>query len=103
MPRARPTVSLLFSRGGRFGMRTLAISAAERRYVIASRMKATSVPKYPVTTPPIAAPIVSIADQVTEEIAFAATSSRSETIEGMIAVLAGSKKVESASCTTVRT
>ena len=79
----------------------IAISAAESRYVSASRMKATSVPNHPVTTPPIAAPSVSIADQVTEEIAFAATSSRSETIEGITAVLAGSKNVESASCSTV--
>ena len=43
----------------------------------------------------MAAPIVSIADHVTDEIAFAATSSRSSTTEGIAAVLAGSKNVES--------
>ena len=52
------------------------------------------MPNQPVTTPPIAAPSVSITDQVTEEMAFAETSSRSETIEGITAVFAGSKKVD---------
>jgi hypothetical protein len=53
--------------------------------------------------PPIAAPIVSIADQGTEEIAFAATSSRSSTMDGMAAVFAGSKNVESPNWKTVST
>ena len=41
-------------------------------------------------------------DQVTEEIAFAATNSRSETRDGIAAVFAGSKKVERPSCSTVK-
>jgi hypothetical protein len=45
----------------------------------------------------MAAPMVSITDQVTAAMAFAGTSSRSETIEGMAAVLAGSKNDENAS------
>ena len=51
----------------------------------------------------MAAPSVNIADHVTDEIAFAGTSSRSETIDGTAAVLAGSKNVESPSCKTVST
>jgi len=80
-----------------------AISIAETTNVNESRMKATLVPNQPATNPPIAAPIVSIADQVTDAIALAETSSRSETIEGIAAVLAGSKKAENANCKTVRT
>jgi hypothetical protein len=66
-------------------------------------MKATSVPNQPVISPPIAAPSVSITDHVTEEIALAATSSRSSTIDGIAAVFAGSKNVERPSWRTVRT
>jgi hypothetical protein len=44
---------------------------------------------------------VSITDQVADETALAATSWRPETIDGMTAVLAGSKKVEKTSCRTV--
>ena len=60
-------------------------------------MNAVSVPNHPATNPPIAAPSVNIADQVTEAMALADRSSRSETIEGIAAVLAGSKKAENAS------
>ena len=48
----------------------------------------------------MAAPSVSIADQVTEERVLAVISSRSETTEGRAAERAGSKKAESESCTT---
>jgi hypothetical protein len=50
--------------------------------------------------PPTAAPSVSIADHVTEEMVLAVTSSRSVTTEGSAAERAGSKKVESESCRT---
>ena len=65
--------------------------------------KAASVPNQPVTGPPMAAPSVSIADQVTEEIELAVTSSRSLTTEGTAAERAGSKKAEKPSCRTVST
>jgi hypothetical protein len=79
------------------------MSCAERTYVSESMTKAASVPNHSVTGPPTAAPSVSIADHVTEEMALAATSSRSRTIEGMAAERAGSKKAERPSCKTVRT
>ena len=68
-----------------------------------SRMKATLVPNQPATKSTDSRANVSIADQVTDAIAFAETNSRSETIEGMAAVFAGSKKAENANCKTVRT
>ena len=86
IPSARPIVSFCRSRFRRFPTQMLAIRAAERRYVAASRMNATSVPNQPVMTPPIAAPSVSMIDHVTDEIALAGTSSRSETIDGIAAV-----------------
>ena len=79
------------------------ISKADARNVNESSMKAASVPNHPATKPPIAAPSVNIADQVTEAMAFAESNSRSETIEGIAAVFAGSKKAENASWKTVRT
>jgi len=51
----------------------------------------------------MAAPSVNITDHVTDEIAFAGTSSRSETIDGTAAVLAGSKNVDKPSWQTVST
>src|SRR5713226_2810393 len=96
-------VSFAFARGGRFGKLTLAISAAEATNDSESSTKAAFVPNQPATKPPSAAPSVSMADQVTEAMALAGSSSRSETIEGIAAVLAGSKKAENASCKTVRT
>jgi hypothetical protein len=69
--------------------------------VTESSRKAASVPKRQVTSPPATAPSVSITDQVMEETALAGTSSRAETMEGSAADLAGSKKVESASCASV--
>ena len=65
--------------------------------------KAASVPNQAVTGPPTAAPSVSIADQVTEEIALAETNSRSLTMDGIAAERAGSKNEERPSCKTVRT
>src|SRR5438128_9801252 len=103
MPRAFPIVSFVFGRGGRFGKATLAINIAEATNDSESRMKAALVPNQPATNPPIAAPRVSIADHVTDEIALAESNSRSETIEGIAAVLAGSKNAEKASCKTVST
>ena len=96
-------MSLALGRAARFGNVTLAISRADAINDTESRMKAASVPNQPETKPPSAAPRVNITDQVTEAIAFAESNSRSETIEGMAAVLAGSKKAEKASCNTVRT
>ena len=49
--------------------------------------KAASVPKRSVTGPPMAAPSVSIADHVTEEMELAVTSSRSRTTEGFALAL----------------
>src|SRR5882672_11846810 len=103
MPSALPTVSFALTRAGRLGIFTLKISSADATKVSESSTKATSVPNQPATNPPIAAPSVSIADQVTDAIALAGNNSRSETIEGMAAVLAGSKNVEKANCMTVRT
>ena len=102
-PSAFAILSLAFSRGARLGKRTLAIRSAEATNETESRMKATFVPNQPATKPPIAAPSVSIADQVTDAMAFAESSSRSATIDGIAAVLAGSKKAENASCKTVST
>src|SRR5262249_57209755 len=92
-----------FARAGRFGNLTLQMSIAEATKVSESRIKAASVPNQPATNPPTAAPSVSITDQVTAAIAFAATSSWGATIEGIAAVLAGSKNAENASCRIVRT
>src|SRR5438552_8998831 len=103
MPTAFAIVSLAFARGGRFGKLTLAINPADAMNVRESSTKAALVPNQPATRPPSAAPSVNIADQVTDEMAFAGSSSRSETIEGIAAVLAGSKNAENASCKTVRT
>src|SRR5262252_8465244 len=97
IPRAFPSESFAFGRAWRLGKCTLAINTAEARKVSESRTKAALVPNHPVIKPPIAAPIVNIADQVTEAIAFAGRSSRFETIDGIAAVFAGSKKVENAS------
>ena len=47
-----------------------------------STTKAASVPNQPVTMPPATAPSVSIADHVTDVMAFAVTSSRSATMVG---------------------
>src|SRR5260370_32035281 len=95
--------SFAFGREARLGKRTLAISSADATKVNESSTKATFVPNQPATNPPIAAPRVNIADQVTDAIALAGSNSRSETIDGMPAVLAGSKKAENANCITVRT
>ena len=103
MPRALPTVNFVFGRSTRFGKRTVEISIADATKVSESRIKAALVPNDPATNPPRAAPSVSITDQVTEAIAFAGTNSRSETMEGIAAVFAGSKNVENASCKTVST
>src|SRR5262245_29299569 len=103
MPRAFPTVNFDLTRFGRCGNRTVAIKIAEATNVNESKMNAASVPNSPATNPPTAAPNVNITDQVTAAIAFAGTNSRSETIEGMTAVLAGSKKVENESWRTVST
>src|SRR2546426_675150 len=97
MPSAFAIVSFTFSRGGRLGKVTLAISIADATNDNESRTKAALVPNQPATNPPSAAPRVSIADHVTDAMALAGSSSRSETIEGMAAVLAGSKKAEKAS------
>src|SRR3982750_156157 len=101
IPSALPHESLLGLRGARFGKRMLAMKIADRTYESESSTNAVLVPNLPVTTPPIAAPIVSIADHVTEEIAFAGNNSLSETIDGTAAVRAGSKKVEKINCSTV--
>ena len=69
---------------------------AEATNVRESRTNAALVPNKPVTKPPIAAPRVSITDQVTAAMALAGTNSRSETIDGIAAVFAGSKNVENA-------
>src|SRR4030095_4554172 len=103
MPKTLPKVSFVFGRGGRLGKWIEAMKTAEARKVTESRIKAAVAPKNPVTTPPTAAPKVSITDQVTEEMALAGSNSRSETIEGTDAVRAGSKKVEKVSCSTVST
>src|ERR1700681_679580 len=92
MPRALPIVSRAFGRGGRLGIRTLAMSAAEATNVNESSTNATFVPNHPATNPPIAAPSVNITDQVTDAIAFAESNSRSETIDGIAAVLAGARR-----------
>src|SRR4051794_32414160 len=103
IPSALPQESLLGLRGARFGKRMLAMKTADRRYESESSTNAVLFPYFPFTTPPIAAPIVSIADQVTEDIAFAGNSSLSETIDGTAAVRAGSKNVEKINCSTVST
>src|SRR5712692_11114377 len=103
MPSAFAIVSFACGRGGLFGKLTLAIKTADATNESESSTKAALVPNQPATKPPSAAPSVSIADQVTEAMAFAGSSSRSETIEGTAAVLAGSKNAENASCKTVRT
>jgi hypothetical protein len=103
MPTAFATVSFDFSRAGRFGKRTRLIKIAEARNVSESRMNAAFVPNNPVTTPPMAAPVVNMIDHVTDAMAFAGSNSRSETMDGMAAVFAGSKKAENASCKTVST
>src|SRR5438132_13178621 len=101
MPSALAIVTFVFSRAGRLGKLTLAISNAEPTNDNESRRKAALVPNHPATNPPRAAPRVNIADHVTEAIALAGINSRSDTIEGIAAVLAGSKKAEKASCITV--
>src|SRR5688500_10699111 len=103
MPTALATVSFVFSRAGRLGKRTRLIKIAEATNVSESSTNAAFVPNNPVTTPPIAAPVVNMIDHVTDAIAFAGSNSRSETIDGMAAVLAGSKNAENASCNTVST
>src|ERR1041385_9425102 len=103
MARALPIVSLVFGRSTRLGKRTVEISIADATNVSESSTNAALVPNDPATNPPMAAPRVSITDQVTEAIAFAGTNSRSETMEGIAAVFAGSKNVENASCKTVST
>src|SRR6185503_4681887 len=103
MPSAFITVNFDFGRGGRLGNRTRMIKSAEATKVSESSTNAASVPNQPATNPPMTAPMVNIADQVTEAMAFAGTSSRSETIEGIAAVLAGSKNAEKASWKTVST
>src|SRR5436305_12444435 len=103
MPNTFSTVGLDFTRGGRCGKLTLPIRIAEAIKVRESRINAAFVPNSPVTKPPIAAPSVSITDQVTAAMALAGTNSRSETIDGIAAVFAGSKNVENASWKTVRT
>src|SRR5438034_6918883 len=100
MPSALPTVSFAFSRTGRLGKCTLAIKSAEATNESESSTNAAFVPNQPATNPPMAAPSVSITDHVTEAMALAASNSRSDTIEGIAAVLAGSKKAENASCKT---
>src|SRR6266849_7606409 len=101
IPSALPMVTFAFSRGGRFGKRTLEIKSADATNESESSTNAALVPNQPATNPPIAAPEVNITDQVTEAIAFAESNSRSETIEGIAAVLAGSKNAENANCKTV--
>src|ERR1041384_4309202 len=103
MPRALPTVNLVFGRSARFGKRTVEISIADATNVSESSTNAALVPNDPATNRPKAAPSVSITDQVTEAIALAGTSSRSETIEVNAAVFAGKKNVENTSCKTVTT
>src|SRR5919199_3924268 len=76
--------------------------SAETTYVSESMTKAASVPNQSVTGPPTAAPSVSIADHVTDEMELAVTRSGSRTTEGSAAERAGSKKAEKASCRTVR-
>src|ERR1700674_3715363 len=98
MPSAFAIVSFAFVRGGRFGTLTLAINPSDAMNAKESSTKAALVPTQPATKPPSAAHSVSIADHVTDEIAFAGSNSLSETIEGTAAVLAGSKNAENASC-----
>src|SRR5205814_255190 len=103
MPKTFPTVALLFTRRGRCGKLTLPIRIAEATKVSEYKMNAALVPNNLVTTPPTVATSVSITDQVTVVMALAGTNSRSETIDGIAAVFAGSKNVENASWKTVRT
>src|SRR5205085_12501651 len=102
MPNIFPTVALDLTRDGRCGKLTLPIRIAEAMKVRESKTNAAFVPNNPVTTPPIAAPRVSITDQVTAAMALAGTNARADTIDGIAAVFAGSKNVENASCKTVR-
>src|SRR5437764_15438193 len=103
MPSALLIINLALTRGGRLGKVTLANRIAEATNESEYRMNAAFVPNQPVTKPPNAAPSVSIADHVTEAMALAASNSRSDTIEGIAAVFAGSKKAENANCKTVST
>ena len=64
---------------------------AERRYVKASRMKAVLIPNKLTTNPPNAAPRVSMTDQVAPDNALAVTRWFFATMDGRIALLAGSK------------
>ena len=70
----------------------LDINQAEIKKVQASTIKATRIPNRLTTTPPRAAPKANMTDQVDPLRALAVTRCSLGTREGMMALLAGSKK-----------
>ena len=68
------------------------MNQAEIKKVQESTIKATRIPKRLTKTPPRAAPKANITDQVDPLSAFAVTRFSLETSEGIMALLAGSKK-----------
>ena len=70
----------------------LDMNQAETKKVQASTIKATRIPNKLTKTPPRAAPKASMTDQVEPLSALAVTRCSLGTSEGMMALLAGSKK-----------
>ena len=73
------------------GLAILMIKHADNRKVNASRINAVLIPNKLTTNPPNAAPKASIIDQVAPDSVLAVTRWFLGTIDGIIALLAGSK------------
>src|ERR1044071_1258591 len=102
-----PVIAMKLSSRGRVGgaasNRVIAMNIAEVKNDAELTTNAASRPNTAVTTPPIDAPIASIADHVALASAFAGTSWSAVVPFGIVAVRAGSKNAVAATAAPVTT